>query len=393
MDPYLTARSFSTPLTLLASGFTVQACSRAPRSAQYAAAAVLSLLLAAAMHPLMAGYGALLCALIAAFALARRRATVYLLTLIAALLLAETVHRFAAPCGVACTLAAHSREYWFPSQWRWFEWIGLAAPLLFFWALTASARAARLRPLLDAGLCLGIVATTVALIFCRWDANSFALARLQPLRVFLPLYLAFLTILPATAAEWLPRSWRASRISLFASAIALFSLLFALSAFLQQRTYPASRHLELPALTPRNRWVQAFLWLRQNTPADSLVALDANYTTLPGEDAQNVRAWSRRSTLPDFAKDGGAAADDGLLAPAWRAAVAAQTDLNALSDAQRLTRLAPWHVDWLVLTTAARTAFGCPYRNSVVKLCRLPRPPAAQQSATFTSSKPSPEPR
>ena len=187
------------------------------------------------------------------------------------------------------------------------------------------------------------------------------------------------------------RPRHARRLLLTSAGVTLCSL-FSLSAFIQQRTYAHSAHLELPDAPPSNPWVEAFLWLRQHTPTHALVALDANYTTVAGEDAQNARAWSERSTLPDYSKDGGAAADLPSLAPEWLAAAQAQTRLDTLPDAQRLHQLAPRHVSWLVLTANAPTEFQCPYSNFAVKVCRLPDVPSTRQPTAATSLTPSPAP-
>jgi len=36
-------------------------------------------------------------------------------------------------------------------------------------------------------------------------------------------------------------------------------------------------HLELPTMVSSNPWLQAFAWIRQNTPADAYFALDPQY--------------------------------------------------------------------------------------------------------------------
>jgi hypothetical protein len=142
----------------------------------------------------------------------------------------------------------------------------------------------------------------------------------------------------------------------------------------QRATFPASQHLELPwrVDTPaQNPWSRAFLWVRDHTPLNALFALDANYITLPGEDAQTFRATAQRSTLPDFSKDGGEASITPALADLWQQGVAAQTGLSTEPDAVRFARLRPFGVTWMVLRSEARTAYPCPYNNGVVKICSL----------------------
>lgn len=124
-------------------------------------------------------------------------------------------------------------------------------------------------------------------------------------------------------------------------------------------------------MAKRNAWVQGFEWVRVNTLSDALFAMDADYIHAPGEDAQNFRAIAERSVLPDASKDGGEASIAPDLAKAWAEGVAAQDGLNAASDAERLARLRPLGVAWIVLDAGARTQFACPYANASVRVCKL----------------------
>jgi len=40
-------------------------------------------------------------------------------------------------------------------------------------------------------------------------------------------------------------------------------------------------HLELPRMVTANPWLQAFDWIRQNTPTDAYFALDPRYLAAP----------------------------------------------------------------------------------------------------------------
>jgi hypothetical protein len=143
----------------------------------------------------------------------------------------------------------------------------------------------------------------------------------------------------------------------------------------QRRTFPASPHLELrarAATNPRNNpWSRAFLWARDNTPVNALFALDADYISIPGEDAQSFRATAQRSALPDYSKDGGEASITPSLAALWQQGVNAQTNLSIEPDAARDARLLPLGVTWMTLRSTAVTAHPCPYDNGTVKLCKL----------------------
>jgi hypothetical protein len=141
--------------------------------------------------------------------------------------------------------------------------------------------------------------------------------------------------------------------------------------FAATQSVSASNHLELPWRPTPNPWSQAFEWARANTPTDALFALDADYITTSGEDAQTFRATAQRSMLPDFSKDGGEAAIRPSLSAAWFAGSTAQQHLSTLTPQQREARLQPLGVTWLILRADAKTNGACPYANAVVKVCPL----------------------
>ena len=111
----------------------------------------------------------------------------------------------------------------------------------------------------------------------------------------------------------------------------------------------------------------AFLWARDNTPVNALFALDADYISLPGEDAQTFRATAQRSALPDYSKDGGEASITPSLATLWQQGVTAQTNLSPNPTPGRDARLLPLGVTWLALRSTAVTTHPCPYDNGTVR--------------------------
>ena len=376
MDPYVTARSISTPCALLALvgalRFVLPEGGEGKRGLMLACGA---LIVAAAMHPLMAA-DALGCVLIlgcvsSASGWVRRWATMALCS--ATVLAAGVLWRLSPAEGALYRRAAATRHYWFLSQWQWYELIGLAAPLIIL-AVVALSRRHRVNAAREAlsrmAIAAGITAVIVALLFARLGAANYVVARLQPLRVFQLVYVVMILMLGAAGAEWVlkrqPVRW----------AVAL-ALLCGVMAFADRQTFPDSPHLELPHVlfhgASENPWEQAFLWIRQNTPKDALFALDANYIAKPGEDAQCFRAIAERSALPDYSKDGGEVSITPRLAPAWAAGQAAQARLSTETDAQRESTLGPLGVTWMVLDSAAVTDFPCGFENSAVKVCRLPQ--------------------
>jgi hypothetical protein len=151
-----------------------------------------------------------------------------------------------------------------------------------------------------------------------------------------------------------------------------FLVLGALMFFVQVRTFPHSSHLELPGRSPANEWEQGFVWIKNNTAPDATFALDAHYIEVAGEDAQSFRAVAERSAVPDYTKDGGIAAVDPALTPAWRTGEAIDVGLANLPDSERKEKLVRANVQWVVLPPSSETTFSCPYENRAMKVCRVP---------------------
>jgi hypothetical protein len=380
MDPYVTARSLSTPLSLLAVAFALDFTTRAVRPLLVSG---LCLLIAAAFHPLMAAC-AFAFVLVLRLSYLRRRHLAWAILTFAALAVAAALHALAPAETPAIIAAEKSRYYWFLSQWQWFELLGLAGPLAVFAALLACFRKQKTpfskaaATLCRASIAIGSIATLIALLFAHESAATHLVARLQPLRVFLLLYAVMTLLLGAAVTQRaLKTSQRLpsaiARATLVSAPIAVLLALAATMFYVQRQTFPASEHLELPwrAAQNPNPWVRAFLWARTNTPTDALFALDAKYVNEDGEDAQTFRATALRSALPDFSKDGGEAAITPALAEQWQQAAAAQVNLSTESDSLRDARLRPFGVTWAILHAAAPTAHPCPYNNGSIKVCRL----------------------
>lgn len=376
MDPYLTARSISTPLALFAIAALLDLLQSA-RSAHSdgrllwrpACACALCIVASAMVHPLMTAYTAGLLALLFAIARPRGKARNWSLAglCLVAVLLAGCVFRFGALATPNYIEAAHSRTYWFLHGWHWYEIFGLIAPLVVLEVLTRfnwlRARESA-RWLALASIAAGAPAIAISLLFIHESSTSYDVARLQPLRIFLLIYAILILVLGAYAGEFLlaARRWQAAL---------LFASLGGAMFFVQLRTFPSSAHVEFPWNAPRNGWEQAFVWISENTPLDARFALDAEYITYPGEDAQYFSAIAQRSALPDYSKDGGIAAIAPELADQWAAARIAQTGLNDETDAQRLVALRRFSIDWIVVPAASQTALPCPFRNVAAKVCRV----------------------
>ena len=374
MDPCVTARSLSTPFSVWAVAFALDDWRDNRRSL---AGCILAIAFAAAFHPLMAGYAL---GLIIVLRILRSRRKILLLAILAFLAsAAASILQARAPAeSAAVILAAESRYYWFLSQWHWYEIFGLIGPLLVLLALrhyNHFGLGANGKMLCDSAILYGCFATALALIFGQEHFHAHIVARLQPLRAFLTIYLIMFLLLGTSMQQGIERASLPSSARHYTRyAMIPILLATALTMFIVQRSqFPASPHIELPWRLQQNPnpWVRTFLWCRDNTAANTLFALDAHYITTPGEDAQTFRATAQRSVLPDFSKDGGEAAITPRLADEWAAGFTAQLNLSQQTAAQLRERLAPYGVDWVILRSDSPAALSCPYDNNLLKVCRL----------------------
>jgi hypothetical protein len=386
MDPYVTARSLSTPCALLALvgalEFLLPRHGTERRGGQAWRGLVLccaALAVAAAMHPLMAAY-AFGCVMVLGCMASDSRQVRTLGTAslcLTALAVAAVLQLLAVPESAGYRSVVMTRYYWFLSEWRWYELVGLAAPLMILAVVAFGRRALSRREGDDAArvgltrtmVVAGVTAVVVAGLFAWSGLAAHPVARLQPLRIFQLVYVVMILIVGAALAEWVLRR-SATRW------IAVFSLLSMVMVVVERRTFPDSAHLELPVASSwvqlKNPWKQAFVWISRNTPEDALFALDAHYITSPGEDAQGFRAIAERSVLPDYSKDGGVVSTRPEITAEWMAGQTAQTGLSTETDAARIATLRPLGVSWVVLDRSAKTEFRCGYANEAVKVCRLP---------------------
>lgn len=371
MDPYVTARSISTPCVLLAlvgvlDAFPLRSDAQAERWRGLMLCGA-ALTFATAMHPLMAAYGfgcvLILGCMLSPLRWVRRWGT---LTLCLTAVAVATAMQMLAPAESALYVRVEmTRYYWFLGAWHWYELIGLAAPLMLLaiagFRSSFAARAALARM---AVIC-GAMAIVIAALFARQQMATHLVARLQPLRIFQIVYIVMILAVGTALAEWVlqrrPLRWAAAMVLLSG---VMFSA--------ERLTFPDSSHIEMPWMATHNSWEEAFVWIRQNTPKTALFALDAHYITGPGEDAQCFRAIAERSALPDYSKDGGEVSVTPALATTWETGEAAQERIDVESDAERIAALKPLGVSWIVLKAADKTGFDCPYTNAAVKVCRLP---------------------
>lgn len=358
MDPYLSARSFSTPLTIFVLAGILEA--------KYLRAAI-GVVLTAAVHPQM---------------------VVYLIFLIGVMWLMERFEKKEAPraatfASFALVLpggfhlaaatepyreALYSRDFYFISTWEWYHWLGMLAPLAFLaWFWKAKLRGTRpgSARLSFAMIPFGLLSIVVALVFSSSHAFDM-FARTQPLRTFHLITIVFILLLGGVIGEFVARDrvWVIPAIVLPLAA-GLY--------YVQYETYPNSPHIEWPAATSPNAWVNTLLWVRNNTPQDAVFAVDSRYFLQDGIDQHGFRAISARSALPDYYKDGGVVAIFPFLAPEWKQMSNATYGLNQFkaADFVRLRREYP-SVSWTVIRGGAPHELDCPYLHDGFAVCKLP---------------------
>lgn len=357
VDPYLTARSFSTPLTL----FALVALARR----RYALGALITAA-TAAIHPQMAAYLVFLGVVL--WLVDRFRwAEVEARDAGAFLFLLPAGFRFE-PAQGAYREALYSRDFYFLSTWTWYHWLGLLAPLGFlFWFSRGRLRGttpefARLSLALIPFGVVSILAGAAIASTHRLDM----FARLQPLRCFHLITFVFMLFFAGAVGELMTR-----KTAWFIPALCLP---LAVGMFLVARaTYPFSPHIEWPGrATSENEWVNTLLWIRQNTPRNAIFAVDSGYFVEPGVDVHGFRALSERSSLADYYKDGGVVAIFPKLADEWKQMSSATTGLNHFT-AQDFTRLAhEYPVTWAVIHGSAPAGMDCPYQQNGYAVCRIP---------------------
>jgi len=140
----------------------------------------------------------------------------------------------------------------------------------------------------------------------------------------------------------------------------------------QAMQFAGSQHLELPGRAPENSWLQAFAWIRQNTPANAYFALDPNYLAAPDEDYHSFRALAERSQLADAIKDTAVVTQVPELGPEWQREVDAQAGwVNfKLKDFERLKT--EFGVDWVLVSYPQPAGLDCQWHNGTLAACRIP---------------------
>jgi hypothetical protein len=357
MDPYLTARSLSTPLTLFALASLLE------RKYMYAGVAVL---LTAVIHPQMVAYLIFLTGVLWLMESMKKPAPEPVTVMSAVAGFLPTGFHLASASG-PYREALYSRDYYFLYNWSWYHWLGMLAPLaILAWFWKGKLRGARpgFAQLSFAMIPFGLLSIVVGIVFsCSPSLDMFA--RLQPLRTFHLITMVFILLLGGVIGEYAAkgRSWVVAAITV-PLAVGMF--------FVARQTYPNSPQVEWPSASSPNAWVNTLLWIRENTPQNAVFAVDSRYFQEAGVDVHGFRAVSERSALADYYKDGGVVSLFPGLAEEWKQMSNATYGLNHF-QAQDFARLQGEYpaVSWTVVHGPAPKNMNCPYQKQGYAVCRL----------------------
>jgi hypothetical protein len=350
MDPYFTTRSLSAPGALLGVAAVLEE--------KYLAAAMW-ILFTAVIHPLMAVFVTAYVGIILLLKFRTKSAD-------AVALAGAFSQQLFPPMTSEYREILQTRPYFFLTNWAWYEWLGLLAPFAIFAWFAQIARRYALGPMNLACRALviyGAMFFSVALIISR-PGRFENFSEIQPLRYLHLLYILMFLFIGGLLGKFIlqRKAWRWA---------VLFVPLCAGMAYAQQEISPATAHLELPGRASGNPWVQAFEWIRVNTPEDAYFALNPKHMALPGEDQHGFRAIAQRSMLADAVKDSGAASMFPALAGKWKEQARAQEGWEKFRYEDFLRLNQRYGVDWVVVKRPGAAGLTCPYANEILLVCRI----------------------
>lgn len=357
-DQHLHPRNLTTALILIA------VCRILERNSKHWQAIPL-LLLASVLHPIMAALGIAFCVFLTLALL--EPAPFRLSAAQGSLAAAAPLGWIFAPDSPAWRQALASRTYYSIYRWAWYEWLGALAPLFLFWLLWRLAQRhgeTRLARFALAVFAFGVFQQVVAMVVLA-PSSLVRLSPFQPMRYLQLVYLFMALAAGGLLGRFLlaTRAWR----------WAVYLLLINGGMFLVQwELIDEGTHLELPRAVPSNPWLQAFDWIRFNTPTDAYFALDPHYLAASGEGFHNFRALAERSQLSDGIKDTAVVAQVPSLAPEWQRQQLAQDGWQyfQLADFEKLK--AQFGVDWVLVSYPPPSGLTCRWHNGALAACVIP---------------------
>ncbi len=271
------------------------------------------------------------------------------------------------PATPAWRKALDTRTYYYLYKWQWFEWLGALAPIALFWLLWRWAHGrgeTRLARFALAVFAYAVFQQAVAMAMLTPD-RLVRLTPLQPMRYLQLVYYFMALIAGGLLGRYVlkARAWRWAAFLLVANGAMLAA---------QCAQYGGSQHLEWPGRRPANPWLQAFAWIRANTPVDAYFAVGPHYLEAPGEDYHSFRALAERSQLADAVKDAAAVTQVPELGDRWARQVDAQEGWSSfgLRDFERLR--SEFGVDWVLVALPQMRGLRCRWHNDLLAVCEIP---------------------
>ena len=260
-----------------------------------------------------------------------------------------------------------TREQHFLLKWQWYEWLGIFGPLVLLWWIARPVEQEDEQSRFRSGLCgslvwYGIFCFVVALIVTIPHRLE-RLTPYQPMRGFHLIYLLLFLLLGGVIFERIlgARAW-------------LYGLLLAGVAggmfYAQRDLFPGTRHIEWPRADTGNRWVRAFVWIREHTPQDAYFAIDPYYMELRGEDEHGFRALAERSVLSDWGKDPGVVCLFPAIAGKWQEQVHAQDGFKNFGRTELMGLRERFGADWVIADHSPGLS-ECPYHSEGMYVCKI----------------------
>jgi hypothetical protein len=359
-DQYLHPRNVATALILLATSRVLT---------RKIATAVLLLLAAFAMHPIMGAFGISFCAIAAVVHARPAKDAVEMHGVRHLSAAAVPFGWFLQPPSPEWRQAIATRDYYFLYRWPWYEWLGIVAPLAMFHLLRRSAKRRGDSVLSRFSLAVflyGLFQQAIAMIVLALPALV-RLTPLQPMRYLQLVYIFMVLIVGCLLGRYClrARAWMWF----------VFLLSVSIGMIVPQRVlFGATPHIEWPGSSPGNEWLQSFAWIRANTPVDAYFAIDPRYLAAAGNDAHSFRALAERSQLADAIKDPAVVTQVPQLGPEWLREETALTGWEhfRLSDFQRLQQ--QFGVQWVLVHLPATAGLDCQWHGVTLAVCRIPAP-------------------
>ncbi len=335
--------------------------------------AVPLLVLAFLLHPLMGAFGISFCSVVALTMFEPLRQRVLYLreslaestpTPVAALIPFAWIFGPPSPTWLE---AMHTRHLYFLYQWEWYEWLGAIGPIVIFWIIARVARRQgnkMLASFSSAILFYSVFQQILAMTILS-PAAPVGFSTLEPMR-YLHLVYVFLSLIGgAYLGKYLLKTqvWRWA-VFLVVSNGGMF--------FAQRQLFADTAHIELPGVSSSNPWLQAFGWIRTNTPSNAYFVLDPSYMVSEGEDYHSFRGLAERSALADAYKDTATVTKEPNLGPEWQRQVTAQIGWAnfQLADFERLR--AEFGVNWALVSYPQPAGLVCRWHNSSLSVCQIP---------------------